>query len=283
MKMEKVILILCDGLRYDTAIDGMGYLGHLVETKQANLYKVIGELPSMSRPVYETIHTGLPAKEHGIVANHVVRTSTRPNIFSLAQKAGKVTAASAYSWFSELYNCVPYNYVLDKEVDDNSLPIQHGRFYTEDDTPDIETFTFGAMLAHKFSPDYLLIHLMGMDFIGETYGSDSSQYRNHAIHQDAMMAPSIETWRSMGYQIIVTSDHGMNKDKAHGGTTFELREVPFYYINSEEKQKGETKETHSQLQIAPTICKLIGLPIPETMKSPPIFVKSPVDPVLYLP
>jgi len=281
--MEKVILILCDGLRYDTAIEGMGYLGHLVETKQVNLYKVIGEIPSMSRPVYETIHTGLPASAHGVVANHVVRQSNQPNIFSLAQQAGKVTAASAYSWFSELYYRSPYQLILDKEVDDESLPIQHGRFYTQDDTPDIETFTLGAMLTQRFSPDYMLIHLMGMDYIGEIYGSDSSEYRNHAIHQDAMMAPLINEWRSIGYQIIITSDHGMNKDKAHGGTTNEMREVPFFYINSEHKQKGDTKEIHSQLQIAPTICKLLGIPTPVTMKSPPIFVKSPVDPVLYLP
>jgi hypothetical protein len=33
----------------------MGYLGHLVEKKLASLYKVIGELPSMSRPMKEVI------------------------------------------------------------------------------------------------------------------------------------------------------------------------------------------------------------------------------------
>ena len=71
--MNKVILILSDALRYDAAVAGMGYLGHLVETKQASLYKIIGELPSMSRPMYETIHTGLPSSAHGIVANSIVR------------------------------------------------------------------------------------------------------------------------------------------------------------------------------------------------------------------
>ncbi|MCK4901193.1 MAG: nucleotide pyrophosphatase, partial [Anaerolineales bacterium] len=59
-KTNKVILVLSDALRYDTAVAGMGYLGHLVEVKLASLYKVIGELPSMSRPMYETVHTGLP-------------------------------------------------------------------------------------------------------------------------------------------------------------------------------------------------------------------------------
>lgn len=59
--MNKVILVLSDALGYDAAVAGMGYLGHLVDVKLASLYKVIGELPSMSRPMYETIHTGLTA------------------------------------------------------------------------------------------------------------------------------------------------------------------------------------------------------------------------------
>ena len=69
--MSKVILILSDALRYDAAVDGMGYLGHLVENNLASLYKVTGELPSMSRPMYETLHTGLPVFEHGVVSNYV--------------------------------------------------------------------------------------------------------------------------------------------------------------------------------------------------------------------
>ena len=135
--MNKVILILSDALRYDVARDNMGFLGHLVESKQASLFKIIGELPSMSRPMYETIHTGLPASEHGIVANSIVRRSTRPNIFDSVKNAGKVTAAAAYYWFSELYNRVPFDRIDDKEVDDEKLFIQHGRFYTQDEYPDI--------------------------------------------------------------------------------------------------------------------------------------------------
>jgi hypothetical protein len=53
--MNKIVLILADALRYDVARDNMEFLGHLVETKQASLYKMIGELPSMSRPMYEMV------------------------------------------------------------------------------------------------------------------------------------------------------------------------------------------------------------------------------------
>lgn len=269
--MNKVILILSDGLRYDTAVEGMGYLGHLVETKKASLYKVTGELPSLSRPMYETLHTGLTSSEHGILANSIVRLSNQPNIFQLAKQAGRVTAAVAYSWFSELYNRAPYDPIDDKEVDDEALCIQHGRFYTEDEYPDIEVFRAGGLLVRRFRPDYLLVHPMGMDYHGESYGSDSKEYRNHAIRQDMWLAPFLMEWRLLGYHLLITSDHGMNPDGAHGGTTSTMRDVPLYTIRLNAEEKGNTEQTISQLQIAPTLLKLLEIPIPETMSQPPLF------------
>jgi predicted AlkP superfamily pyrophosphatase or phosphodiesterase len=268
--VNKVVLVLSDALRYDTAVTGMGYLGHLVETKRASLYKVIGELPSMSRPMYETVHTGVPVSVHGIVSNIIVRRSNQTNLFQLARQAGKTTAAAAYYWFSELYNFAPYDPVDHKEVDDPSQLIQHGRFYTQDAYPDIELFAQAALLARKFSPDYLLVHPMGMDYIGETYGADSSEYRNHAILQDVILSGLIVEWLERGYNILVTGDHGINADKAHGGTLPDVREVPLFLIRADGYGKGDTGEVLSQLQIAPTVCRLLDFRIPETMKYPPV-------------
>jgi predicted AlkP superfamily pyrophosphatase or phosphodiesterase len=155
-------------------------------------------------------------------------------------------------------------------VDDESLLIQHGRFYTQDNYPDIELFAMAGTLVRKFNPDYMLVHPMGMDYAGETYGADSSEYRNHAIHQDVMLANLIPEWMERGYNILVTSDHGMNVDRLHGGTTPDVREVPLFFIRPGIPGEGDTEEVLSQLQIAPTVCKLLGIPIPETMKQPPI-------------
>lgn len=268
--MAKVILVLSDALRYDVAKDNMGFLGHLVESKLASLYKIVGELPSMSRPMYETVHTGASSSVHGIVANSIVRRSNMPNVFQSVTEAGKVTAAAAYYWVSELYNRAPYNRIDDKEIDDEKLFIQHGRFYTQDEYPDIELFASAAHLIRKFSPDYLLLHPMGMDYHGETYGSDSKEYRNHAIHQDAWLAPLIQEWMNLDYTILVTGDHGINKDGAHGGTTPEQREVPLFMIHPRGEGRGDTGEVISQLCIAPTVLNILHIPIPETMKHPPL-------------
>jgi predicted AlkP superfamily pyrophosphatase or phosphodiesterase len=269
-KKNKVILVLSDALRYDTAVAGMGFLGHLVESRQASLYKVIGELPSMSRPMYETVHTGLPVTQHGILSNYIVRRSDKPNIFQAAVDAGKTTSAAAYYWFSELYNRVPYDRLDDREVDDQTLLIQHGRFYTEDDFPDIELFQTAGMLVRRFEPDYLLVHPMGMDYKGEKFGADSPEYRNQAIYQDMYMSALIAEWRERGYNVLVTGDHGINDDRLHGGTTPDVREVPLFLIRPGIPGARDTQEVISQLQIAPTICTLLGLAIPETMIHPSI-------------
>jgi predicted AlkP superfamily pyrophosphatase or phosphodiesterase len=268
--MNKVILVVSDALRYDVANANMGFLGHLVETKQASLYKIIGELPSMSRPMYETIHTGVFSSEHGIVANSIVRLSKMPNIFQSVVNSGRITAAAAYYWFSELYNRAPFDWVDDKEVDDEKLPIQHGRFYKLDEYPDAELFTTAAFLVRRFSPDYLLIHPSGMDYHGETYGSDSSEYRNQAIKQDAILAPLIMEWKEQGYTIFVTGDHGINNDGGHGGTTPEQREVPLFVIRPDGRGRGNTSETISHLQIAPTVLKVLDIPTPQSMKMNPL-------------
>jgi predicted AlkP superfamily pyrophosphatase or phosphodiesterase len=215
--------------------------------------------------MYETVHTGLPVSEHGINTNEVVRRSDKPNIFQLAVQAGKVTAAAAYSWFSELYNRAPYDRLNDREVDDPSLLIQHGRFYSEDDYPDIELFAAGVMLARRFEPDYLLIHPMGLDYIGEKFGSDSRQYRAQARLQDIILASLVPEALEHGYSVLVTGDHGIDADGIHGGTTPAMREVPLFLIHPNLTGEGYTNLEPSQLSIAPTILTLLGLPIPETM------------------
>jgi len=268
--MGRVILVLCDALRDDTARERMGFLEHLVEVRQASRYTVLAELPTLSRPCYEAIHTGTPATEHGVWHNKVVRRSKMPNLFGLARAAGHATAASAYYWVSELYNRAPFDPIEDREVDDTEQPIQHGRFYSEDSYPDSEVLIAAAALARRFQPGYLLVHPMGLDFRGEEFGSDSAEYRNWATRQDALLAGLVPEWLGAGYTVLVTGDHGMNSDGSHGGTTPDVRQVPLYVITSRQSGLGDTDSQISQLQLAPTICTLMAMPIPISMGQPVI-------------
>lgn len=70
--MPKTCLIIIDGLRYDTAVAECGYLAASVEGGLARLWKMQSCLPTISAPLYETIHTGLAPVDHGILANERV-------------------------------------------------------------------------------------------------------------------------------------------------------------------------------------------------------------------
>ena len=111
---------------------------------------------------------------------------------------------------------------------------------------------------------------MGMDYAGESYGADSSEYRNKAIRQEVILANLVMEWLERGYNVLVTGDHGISADHSHGGTTPDVREVPLFILSPDAAGRGNTGEVISQLQIAPTVLKLMKLPIPETMKHPPV-------------
>jgi predicted AlkP superfamily pyrophosphatase or phosphodiesterase len=267
--MKKVILFMCDALRDDVARQHMGYMQHLVEQNAATRWRVQAGLPTLSRPCYETLHTGVPAAAHGVVLNYQPQPSTTPSIFSAVRAAGGRTGAAAYHWIHELYNG-PFDPVLGREVDDEACMIQHGRFYAEDDFPDIACFCLGGLLLARYQPDYLLVHPMGLDTIGHAHGGDSREYADQVIVQDQLLAAFVPRALAAGYTVVVTGDHGMSSQRNHNGTGDDVRCVPLYWIPADGRGQGDTGAMVSQLAIAPTVLHTMGVPVPPTMMTPPL-------------
>lgn len=93
---NKTVFVLLDGLQSEYAKEHLGYLEHLCEKQRAAKYEVLGELPSASRPMYETIFTGLEAYEHGIVNNGICRLSNQQHLFKMLHEAHKKSLTLAY-------------------------------------------------------------------------------------------------------------------------------------------------------------------------------------------
>ncbi|RBP03014.1 alkaline phosphatase family protein [Rossellomorea aquimaris] len=255
---DKLIFIMIDGLRFDTAVDNMGYLHHLVEKGQASRFKVISEVPSMSRPLYEVLLTGTPPYQNGITSNQIVCSSKEESIFHLTSKNGLKNATASYHWVSELYHSAPFNPMTDRIKLDGNGAIQNGMFYWEDHYPDTHLFADANYMKTTKDPDFLYIHSMNVDDDGHKYTADSAGYRNRVIAVDVMLASILPDWIEEGYQIIISADHGMNKDGQHGGTTKEDREVPLFVISSK-LEAGIYEQEVPQLQIAPLLCKLLNI------------------------
>jgi len=263
----KLIVVVLDGLRYDSARKYLGYMEHLVEQGEVTCYQVRSELPSLSRPLYEVILTGTPVVKNGITANHIVRLSQEQSVFHIAAKAGLRTAAAAYHWVSELYNAAPFNLITDRHQHDEEKPIQHGVFYFEDHYPDSHLFVDAEYLRTTYDPDFLYIHSMNIDDAGHKFGGESKEYEGSVRLADGMLATVVPLWLSLGYQIIVTSDHGMNATRQHGGTEPEERHVPLYIWGESPLSHINNKgQSWSQLILAPLMCHYLGLTPSSEMK-----------------
>ncbi len=252
----KSILVVLDGLNYQVAREAMGYLQAQCAAGRGRLYRLECELPSLSRPLYECILTGVTPVLSGIVHNHVDRLSNGRSIFHYARDAGLTTAAAAYHWVSELYNRTPFTPPRDRHTDDKTLPIQHAHFYYDDTYPDSHLFDDAESLRLKHDPDFLLIHPMNIDDAGHKFGLDSMQYRNKARVADGILSYYLGTWLEEGYQVIVTADHGMNNDRSHGGILPEERQVPMFVFGSAFSLKAATP---LQTELCGTVCELLKI------------------------
>lgn len=254
--MNKVILVVIDGLAYEVARDCLGYLQGLSEAGRVTGYQMQCELPAVSRPLYECILTGTRPVDSGILNNDMVRLSSQQSIFSLARRAGLTTAAAAYHWVSELYNRAPYQPVRDRLTQDADLPIQYGLFYSQDHYPDCHLLQDAEILRTRFDPDFLLIHPMNTDDAGHKFGLDSRQYRNSARRFDLLLAEYLPRWLEQGYQVLITSDHGMNRDHSHSGILPEERNIPLFVAGHAFSHDAQARPR--QLDLCGTICTLLG-------------------------
>ena len=85
---------------------------------------------------------------------------------------------------------------------------------------------------------------------------DSRQYRNSARVADIILSNYIDDWVRDGYQILITSDHGMNNDLSHGGILPEEREVPLFVIGDAfTHQEAVIKQT----ELCGMVCQLLAL------------------------
>lgn len=256
--MKKLVFILLDGLHYQSAKENLGYLEHLVEHKKCAKYTVIGELPSASRPMYETIFTGLPVYKHQITNNTICRLSNKTSIFDLVKAAGCQSFAASYYWISELYVKAPFDYYNDVILDDESKKIQKGFFYYQDTFPDSHLYSIAHQHIIQEHPHFVFIHPMNIDDAGHKYGGESKQYKESVLKNDTYLSSFIPQCMEDGYQVIVGSDHGMSEWGTHGGNG-EIQRQTALYIIGDHIENGEFHQPLHTLQMAPLMCYMLGL------------------------
>ncbi len=276
--MNKLLLIILDGVPYANWRRYFGNLEGWVASGEARVWRMRSVLPSTSACCYASIHSGVSPQVHGITSNHDVVRVAQPDIFSELRRAGRVTGAVTHSFWSEMFNRAPFDLVRDIEYDEpESTSINHGRFHTmtgygliNQMTPcDVDLFATLTSLAVRFNLDYGILHTCTLDSMGHRFGHDCTEMDDACFMMDAMLSPSIKAWRAMGYEVIVTADHGQSMRGHHGGRGEDQQDFALYYFGDADGPSAD--QTLDQLALAPSVLNRLGAAVPSTMQATPFF------------
>ncbi len=273
---RKLLLIILDGVPYRNFRRLFGNLEGWVASGEARVWKHRSVLPSTSASCYASIHTGVTPQEHGCTGNANVFRLKQDDVFAQVRKAGGTTGAVAHSFWSQFFNRSPFDVVRDIEYDEpESTTINHGRFHTmtgygliNQMTPsDVDLFGTLTNLCTRFALNYGMLHTCTLDSMGHRFFHDCQEMDHACFVMDEMLAPFIPRWRAMGYEVIVTADHGQDERGHHGGRDPLQQETALYYFGA--GQGPAAGEVIDQLQLAPTILSRLGAPAAETMRATP--------------
>ncbi|MEZ5733442.1 MAG: alkaline phosphatase family protein [Paracoccaceae bacterium] len=273
---RKLLLIVIDGVPWANWRRLFGNLEGWVDSGAARVWRMRSVLPSTSASCYASIHTGVAPAEHGCTGNDNVFRLSHPDIFSEVRRAGGVTGAVTHSFWSEFFNRAPFDPVRDIEYDEpESASINHGRFHTmtgygliNQMTPcDADLFATLTMLAGRFGLHYGILHTCTLDSMGHRFFHDCKEMDDACFRLDEMLAPYVTRWRDMGYEVIVTADHGQDARGHHGGRGEAQQDFALYYFGPASGPDADV--LLDQRQLAPTILSRLGAPVPPTMKAAP--------------
>lgn len=251
--VRRLVFVLIDGLRYDTASDPavMPELNRL--RREGASARMISRAPSFSQPGYSALMTGAwPEIAYGPgfnLAYNNIPSWTQDNLFSAASRSGLKTAAAGLNWF-------------DKLIPPDGQP--NASFYVPDEGPVYDRSLVDAALDWLVDPQtfqFVFIHLTQVDYAGHAEGGPVDPRWNAAAQRADELLSEITAYLDLNLDtLVVTSDHGHIDRGGHGGLEPEVLTEPFV-LTGAGVLPGEYDDIRI-VDLAPTLSALLGTNLP---------------------
>lgn len=246
---DRVVLVVIDGLRRDAAAAAMPTLNRLA-ARGARFTVHVGQ-PSLSYPGWTVIGSGTWPRFSGVVTNGFHGPVRVDSIFREAQRAGARPVGAGTGGWLELFG--PW---FDRfEVPDVSVSAPE-----DVDRLDAAILERGLMLLRDPSARLVLLYFTGPDEYGHAFGGASTAYRESVRRTDGWLARVVSTLDLSRTTLVVTTDHGHIDAGGHGGWEPIVTEVPLVMVGKGIRAGVEGRG--DQVDIAPTLAALLGVPIP---------------------
>jgi Metalloenzyme superfamily/Type I phosphodiesterase / nucleotide pyrophosphatase len=259
---RRVFLIVVDGLRLDAshrpALDALRLRGTGIAAA--------AHYPSISRPGYITILTGVPPIASGVRANRVRTPIRLDSIMVRARAAGlRVTTASDIGMVPPLFMTngptdligieVPHTGDLIFPPAGMTWPFDESR--RSNSLQELE----GAIAQTARTADLVFVLAGDVDRAGHLGGADGAAYAAAADAIDGAIGRLVATLDLAHDAIVITADHGHTGRGGHGGREPEVRAVPLILAGAGIVPGAQTAGAMLD-DIAPTVSALLGIPSP---------------------
>ncbi len=242
--LSPLVIVLLDGMRVDEsersppieALRSRGSFGRIE----------LGEVPTLSRPFYHALLTGVPQRGSGVRRNKPGQRQVLDALSDRVRDAGGQVAfvAEDLDWMSVLF-------AHEGDID------HHGPDALGAPLDDVL-----ARIAAGEGPALTVVHVLGVDETAHDHGIDSDAHRRALRRADEVVTRVSEA--TFGRALVaVMSDHGHIAAGGHGGDEPEVRFAPFVFVG-DGVPSGPLARTLSPAELAPTFASYIGVAPPRS-------------------
>ncbi len=235
------------------------------ERGRGMVFKFIADAPTTTQQRLKGLLTGGLPTFIDASASFGGTTLGEDNLIEQLSANGRRMAISGDDTWSELF-------------DVNATFRAGAAMYPSFDVKDTETVDAGvraSMAAALRAPDdwdVLIGHMLGADHVGHTHGATTDFMRAKLEENDRDIENVVEAMRAdekyADAMVFVFGDHGMTDNGDHGGGTpeevesFMLAYHPWAKGENCGNGDGEDDDDFPQIDFAPTMATLLGVPIP---------------------
>lgn len=258
---DSVILIVIDGLGADEA--GLPYLDELRRRGASTTARV--PYPTISRPNYVTILTGVPPRDSGVRVNRVAAPVAVDTVMDRVRAAGlQVATASNYGSLMTLFlRNTPSIRGIDWVRQGNRLIPPPPLTWPVDDARRVGSLDeLRPVIVDLIdgSAAFIPVLVLDVDRAGHI-GGVGDAYRAAAAAVDRMLREAFANLDLLHDTVIITADHGHVASGGHGGDEREVSTVPLV-LAGRGIVPGAVARDARLIDVAPTIAALLGVPAP---------------------
>ena len=249
---SRVIVVVIDGCRLDRFREAeKPYLEKMMD--EGTVFESVETVyPARTVVCFSSMFTGAPPEAHGITSNLVLKLGLKvESVFDTLRKSGKKG------------RLVGIAHLIDAFGDD----VASVTSVAHNDKIDQNLIAAAKREMEEHDPDLLVLQLLAVDQNGHVRGTYYPEYVERIEITDRLIEEFMRWCEDRGYledaAVVLMADHGQGRGiGAHGHLSEGERFVPFAMWGSGVANGRIVKDPRSILDLAPTICYLLGVDPP---------------------